>query len=319
MSNILYYALPQQQQQKPAIDEGGQLVLLIRQHLDIVKTRLERHQDINADIILIQPTYSTLSVIGNRLTHLELISQSLIGVAGHRNTIQYVVLNEIENLISYTQYIASSNDWPASTSQLPRLRHMILLDATHYRYDRDDILTVLNDEHCPELVELKTITKESSNGPFLLVEEGDDEDDEDLNVSTIPADKEAGLGLYRLVIHNIHSARALRSRLEKSSNLLHTMSLTLGPIIKNYTAAAIDWEPLSAFTMHKLSTFHISKDCLPFYEHLPAILRCFPALKSLYLEKATIEDPQPTDDFIRLHSFSKQALKIGTAFYGCTG
>ncbi|KAI9278334.1 hypothetical protein BDA99DRAFT_531096 [Phascolomyces articulosus] len=96
--------------------------------------------------------------------------------------------------------------------------------------------------------------------------------------------------LRYLVLDNITSAEYLRPRLEKCVDTLEKLSLAMvasGDNNSSFNNPRLpdDWRGLSCFSMNKLTDLHITNGTKGFYEHFPAIIQCFPALKSLCLEQ----------------------------------
>ncbi|KAI9493432.1 hypothetical protein BDB00DRAFT_928954 [Zychaea mexicana] len=211
---------------------------------------------------------------------------------------------------------------------MPCLRRLTVLYHSVDRINSIDVFDMLGEHNCPELEYVitgssdvvKMRSKNDDDDSLFFDPPGDDEDDDDdednndsatfnlhddrtaataasrtnttadgiENIKSVSETRKqrAKKGLRRLAIQGLRSATPLKSRLEKSSNTLQTMFLSFN-FYSHYSNIS-SWEPLSTFTMYKLTSLHVSSYCKPFYQHLPAILIRLPALKSLCLENAPI-------------------------------
>ncbi|KAI9276784.1 hypothetical protein BDA99DRAFT_531880 [Phascolomyces articulosus] len=107
-------------------------------------------------------------------------------------------------------------------------------------------------------------------------------------------------GLRVLELNSLKSATTLAVQLARGRGTLERMELTLDDDDERFPYPQRehirpDWKPLSLFTMTKLTRLTISNLSQSSYEEFPGMLRCYPSLEALSLNKCSFS-PGSYDD-----------------------
>ncbi|KAI8148987.1 hypothetical protein BJV82DRAFT_590292 [Fennellomyces sp. T-0311] len=103
-------------------------------------------------------------------------------------------------------------------------------------------------------------------------------------------------GLELIAIHAIRSAHHIWVRLHRSCDTLRSMYIA--PVAGNQSVRQ-NWRPLSSFVLNALTTLHINfRDDQSLHEHLSVMLRQFPNLETIWLERIHKADNEETTNEI---------------------
>ncbi|KAI8138421.1 hypothetical protein BJV82DRAFT_673770 [Fennellomyces sp. T-0311] len=191
----------------------------------------------------------------------------------------YTTLLEVINLFPLMQLL--SHEMEPLFRCSPHLRHMgIFLTFEFEKYEDYNILSAI-EPYCPELISLKN----HRDYAFTMIP------------YELPVDEDASEGLRLLSLADIRSIIPFTPQLMKSFSTLR--SITVFPVAGGMESDLTDWEPLSSAVMHNLTHLSISADLnSTLYQHLPAMIRSYPALKSIYLGGEESTAPSETTDRI---------------------
>ncbi|KAI8148078.1 hypothetical protein BJV82DRAFT_575196 [Fennellomyces sp. T-0311] len=236
---------------------------------------------------LYNPLYSTLGQVGHTLKEFELDARRVIIHIGK-------LLSSCPNLSSLKLNMNEIIDWHDGIPNMTLLENIkfcsrkrlssrdlesLFRCSPHLRYARlsrqhddeeYDILTAIRD-HCPQLsCFYNGYYWENLMFRYKLLENDDAPDESD-----IP-------GLQKLSLINVRSTIPLRQRLEESSNSMRKIHIK--PFNDGLNSIIEDWAPLASSTMPNVTYLGIIADLgSAIYQHLPVMLRAYPALRTLCL------------------------------------